>query len=191
MRNCLPLIGLSFLALAACKPPSTDADMLREMPEAAPSFASDPLPSPETRGALWAPSPQNAQRLLYGIPGDPALVALECLEPQGAAASLQITRLSPADEDAGALLALVGNGHIGRLAVDAEQVGGRIVWRGELLAADTAWEPLAGPRQVTLTVPGAGMVTLNPSEVPAAFLAQCRGVADPTQAPATPPSPLP
>ncbi|WP_299193538.1 hypothetical protein [uncultured Erythrobacter sp.] len=166
----------AFVPLAACKPPPTDADMARGMPEAAPTFASEPLPSPETEGAMWAPSPQNDARLLYGIPEQPALVALECLDAGSAAPSLQLTRLSPADEDAEALLALVGNGHIGRLEVDAEEVGGRIVWRGELLASDLAWEPLAGPRQVTLTVPGAGMVTLNPSEAPAALVSECRGV---------------
>ena len=176
MRNCSSLLVVSILALAACKPPPTDADMARDMPEAAPTFASDPLPSPETEGAMWAPSQQDEARLIYGIPGEPALVALECLDADSTAPTLQITRLSPADEDAGALLALVGNGHIGRMEVDAEEVNGRIVWRGELLASDTAWEPLTGPRQLTLTVPGAGMVTLNPSEVPAAFVGQCRGV---------------
>lgn len=161
------------LTLAACKPPPTDADMLREMPEAEPTFASDPLPSPETEGALWAPSPQDAARIIYGIPGEPALLALDCLN-ESAPPRLRITRIAPADEGAGALLALVGNGHIGRIAVDASDVGGRNVWRGEALAADLVWEPLKGPRSLTITVPGAGMVTVNPSALPSRFVEACR-----------------
>ncbi len=169
------LLGIAlFSLLAACKPPPTDADLARDMPAAAPSFASDPLPSPETEGAVWALSPQAERRIIYGVPGEPALIALECIEDTGELPSLQITRLSPADEGAGALLALVGNGHIGRIAVDARDVGGRDFWQGDLQAAATQWEPLTGPRQLTVTVPGAGMVTVNPSTIPGELIEACR-----------------
>ena len=161
--------------LAACKPPPTDADMRRVLPEAEPSFASDPMPSPDTTDAVWAYSERGEERLLYGTPGEPALVALECVRSEGSLGALRITRLAQADEGAGALLALVGNGHIGRIEVDASEVGNRLAWEGEEPAADTVWEPLAGPRQLTLTVPGAGMVTLNPSTLPAELIETCRG----------------
>ncbi|QFT78454.1 hypothetical protein [Erythrobacter sp. THAF29] len=165
---------VAVLAFAACKPPPTDAGLDRAMPAEEPIFASDPLPSPDTEGAMWAPSTEEG-RIIYGKPGEPALVSLECVEREGQSEALRITRLSPADEGAGALLALIGNGAIGRIEVDATEVGSRHVWQGELPAADTAWEPLAGPRQVTVTVPGAGMVTLNPSEMPWQLLNECRG----------------
>ncbi len=169
------LIGIALLGLlAACKPPPTDADLARDMPQAAPTFASDPLPSPETEGAVWALSTQAEQRMIYGVPGEPALAALECSEETGELPTLRITRLSPADEGAGALLALVGNGHIGRIAVDARDMGGRTFWQGDLQAAAIQWEPLAGPRQLTVTVPGAGMVTLNPSTLPGELIEACR-----------------
>jgi hypothetical protein len=71
-------------------------------------------------------------------------------------------------------MALIGNGHIGRIAVDQVEIGGRSVWQGEASAALTAWEPLAGPRQLTATVPGAGMVTLNPSALPRDLIEDCR-----------------
>lgn len=161
----------ALIALAACKPPPTDADMARDMPEAEPAFASDPLPSPDTEGAAWVPTSQD--RLIYGIPGQPALVALECLERDSVAPSVRITRLSPADEGAGALLALVGNGHIGRVAVDAREVNGRIVWQGEALASDLLWEPFKGPRALGVTVPGAGRVEINPSTLPGLFIEIC------------------
>lgn len=148
--------------------------MLRDMPEAAPTFASDPLPSPETEGAVWARSQRVEGRIIYGVPGEPALLALECERDDPTAPTLTITRISPADEGAGALLALVGNGHIGRIAVDATEVNGRLIWLGEASALDEVWEPLAGPRELIATVPGAGMVTLNSSALPAIMIATCR-----------------
>ncbi|MEO0590127.1 MAG: hypothetical protein AAFZ11_06150 [Pseudomonadota bacterium] len=166
-------LATSLTALAACKPPPTDAGLKRDAAEEAPAYASDPLPSPDTEGAVWARSPQNAQRIVYGVPGKPALMALTCLSGEGLP-RLQVTRMSPADAGAGAILAFVGNGHIGRMDVDAITVTGRIVWQGTTLAADAALEPLAGPRQLTATVPGAGMVTLNPSPLPMEFLEDCR-----------------
>ncbi len=173
------LAAFSVLFLAACKPPPTDADMNRDLPQAAPVFASAPLPSPDTEGAMWARTSnqsggQNGPRLIYGIPGSPALIALECVGDEGALPAIQITRLTQADEDAGALLALVGNGHIGRIEVDETEVGGRSVWQGSAPAADIVWEPLVGPRQLTVTVPGAGMVTMNPSALPAQLIENCR-----------------
>lgn len=161
--------------LAACKPPPTDADLRRTVPAAEPVIASAPLPSPDTEGAVWAHSPAQAGRLIYGIPGNPALLALECLDEPGELPALQITRFSPADNGAGALLALVGNGHIGRIAVDAVKVNGASVWRGQAPAGMTLWEPLAGPRQLAVTVPGAGMVTVNPSTLPRELIESCRG----------------
>ena len=166
-------LAISIAAVSACKPPPTDADLSRDVPEAAPTYASDPLPSPETEGAFWAISPSHSDRLIYGVPGSPALLALECLAER-APPRLAITRLSPADEGAGALLAMVGNGHIGRIEVDAVEAGGRFVWRGETLAADTDFEPMAGPRSFTVTVPGAGLVQVNEGEVAMQFLENCR-----------------
>ena len=173
MRNVAVLAILAPLFLAtACKPPPTDADMLREIPEAAPSFASEPLASPSTEGAKWALSERIEGRLIYGVPGEPALLSLDC--DTADSPTIRITRISPADDGAGALLALVGNGHIGRLAVDATDVGGRSIWVGEAQAVDEVWEPLAGPRELIATVPGAGTVGINASIVPGLHIEACR-----------------
>ncbi len=168
------IAAVTVLLLASCKPPPTDADMVRDMPQEAAIFASDPLASPDTEGAFWAvPSPDEA-RIIYGVSGQPPLAALTCVSPDDMIPALQITRLSPADEGAKALLAIVGNGHIGRIPVDSTDVRGRGVWHGGAPAADTAWEALSGPRQLTLTVPGAGIVTLNPSALPGELIEACR-----------------
>jgi len=174
------IVLASLVGIAACKPPPTDADMQREMPSVAPSFASPGIDSPPSEGALWAESSQPG-RIIYGIPGEPIQVALKCANE-----TIEITRFAKADSGAQALLAMVGNGNIGRMKVDAvEQDSGR-VWQGSEIASSDVWEALAGPRQLTLTVPGAGMVTLNPSALPSAFVATCRG--DPIAEEQSPPA---
>lgn len=140
--------------------------MLREMDME--NFASAPLPSPDTTGAVWAVSQNAEERLIYGVPSEPALMALECTNR-----SIRITRNSPADEGAGAMLALVGNGHIGRLPVDATMVNGRSFWVGSEPAMSDVWEPLAGSRELIATVPGAGTVELHPSPLPRALIEAC------------------
>jgi hypothetical protein len=159
------------LALAACKPPPTDSGLVRAMPDAAPTFASEPLASPDTTGAAWVET--SPTRIVYGIPGEPALMSLECLG-KGHRAQVRITRISPADEGAGALMALIGNGEIGRIAVDATPVKGRLLWQSEVPAADPRLDPLIGAEEVTATVPGAGKLVLNPHPLPTEMLAECR-----------------
>ncbi|MCK0127795.1 hypothetical protein [Erythrobacter sp. F6033] len=176
------ILSFPVLALAACKPPPTDAGLDREMPASEPTYASEPLASPDTEGAIWAQSTE-ANRIIYGVPGEPALIALACIERDGQSEVMRITRISPADEGAGALLALIGNGSIGRIEVDATKQGRSFVWQGELPAADTKWEPFNGPRQATVTVPGAGMVTLNASRLPEELLSECRGIPPVVEAP--------
>ena len=171
MRTAFAL--LTFGAVCACKPPPTDADMRRDGPDAETSSASAPLPSPESEGAVWTFSGLDPDRIIYGGPGSPAQLARTCL-PDQTPTRVQITRMSHADEGAGALLAFVGNGHIGRIEVDATPVEGETIWQGDLPAADNRLEPLAGPRQFTATIPGAGMVTVNPSATPMEWLQSCR-----------------
>ena len=146
------------------------------MPEAELEFASEPLPSPDVEGAIWAGS-ATPGRVVYGVPGSPALMAMQCIEDSDDpdASSVVIARISPADEGAGALMALIGNGDIGRVEMDATETEQGIIWQGEFLASDTRLNALSGPREVTATLPGAGMVTLNPSQVPMRLLAECRG----------------
>ncbi|MBD2841234.1 hypothetical protein [Erythrobacter rubeus] len=186
MKRFMPLLVL--VPIFGCKPPPTDADLARDMPPPPETFASEPLPSPETEGAVWARSAEEG-RIIYGIPGKPALLALSCVEGEREddAGTMRIIRLAKADEGAQALLALIGNGAIGRIAVDATEIGNRSVWQGDLAASDTAWEPLAGPRSMTVTVPGAGIVSVNPSPLPEQLLGACRASAQITE-PAPPAS---
>jgi hypothetical protein len=126
-------------------------------------------------------------RLVYGEPGKPVLLALECIAPATSEARLRITRHAPADDGAGALLALIGNGRIGRFPVDATDIGGRALWQGEVSALLPGWDALKPEREATATVPGAGLVKLNPSPLPMELVTACRGEkSQPADAPVPP-----
>ncbi|WP_296307859.1 hypothetical protein [Erythrobacter sp.] len=162
------------VSLAGCKPPPTDNAAARVSLIAPAEGPSAPLPSPDTTRAIWA-STGSALRLVYGVPGEPVLLALECLDPATPEARLKITRHAPADPGASAILALIGNGYIGRLPVEAASLKGQRVWEGEVPALTPEWDALKPEREATVTVPGAGLVRLNPSPLPMALVEACRG----------------
>ncbi len=169
MRRALTLAAVLVAALAGCKPPPTDSAVSRVSLVAPASGPSEPLPSPDVTGAVWAATP-NPLRLVYGVPGKPVLLAIECLEPAAPTARLKITRQSPADPGASALLALIGNGYIGRFPVDAANVKGQSLWQGEAPAIVKEWDALKPE---------------NPSPLPMALVTMCRGNLSP-EPPAAP-----
>lgn len=132
--------------------------MFTGQPDAPPA----PLDSPDSEGGFWAASGDEG-RIIYGQGGKAPLMALQCVG-SGTATHIQIERLSPADEGAAAFFAIVGNSHVARIPVDATKVDGGFIWRGVVAANDPDLAALTGPREVTATLPGAGMVTLYPSE---------------------------
>ncbi len=175
---CLAILCLA-AALSACKPPPTDAAVARVSLLGPVGGPSAPLASPDTTGAIWTSTPANPLRMVYGVPGKPVLLALECLASATPEARLRITRHAPADAGASALLALIGNGWIGRFPVAATPVGGRALWQGEVPALQREWDALKPEREATVTVPGAGLVRLNPSPLPMALVNACRAAGAP------------
>ncbi len=176
------------LALCACKPPATD-DYVERVDLAQTSAAvGEPLPSPDATDAVWAQT--TADRIVYGIPGQVPFLALACDVNAAGAAQIHITRFAPADARAKALLALIGNGHIARLPVDAKWNGRAWLWEGSVSADDPRSEVLTGTRKITATLPGAGMLDLNPSPMPSQLVEACRqkqmAAAPPKSAPRQP-----
>lgn len=175
MKPLAVLAGLAFAsALAGCNPPQSDAAVALDGASIGPS---EPLPSPDTTDAVWAVSGKQPGRLVYGVPGQPVLVSLECRGGATPDAQLVITRNAAADKGAGALLALIGNRMVARVPVDATEQGGKRVWQGTAPAALEQWDALADPVDATVTVPGAGLVRLNASPLPVQLVKACRGAA--------------
>ena len=163
---------LALAMLAACKPPASDEAFARTMVTRAINGPSQPLASPDSKAAIWSAG-STPGRILYGQPGAAPWLALAC-ETVGKEAMIRISRLAPADEGAGAMLALIGNGHRARLAVDAVWDGQQRIWEGRIAALDPALDVLTGRREVTATVPGAGEVRINPGSAPGELIRQCR-----------------
>ena len=188
MRRVLALLPL--VAVAACKPPASDDYIERTRIGAPAEGPSEPIDSPDTQDAIWAPATENT-RLLYGVPGERPLFAVECLS-EGGEPMLGYTRFARADAHAKAVLALIGNGHVARLKIDAAQVGDVWRWEGAIEAADERLDVLTGNREVEATVPGAGSVILNPSSLPGELVERCRALGEPLgEVPATEPTPAP
>ena len=171
MRICFgPLLGL--LIISACKPPPSDEAVSHGVVIDLARGPSQPIDSPDSSKAIWADS-KTPGRLIYGNPGETPMLALSCIEV-GEYRALRFTRFALADAGAGAFLALIGNAHVARLPVDATAHGDAYLWEAALPADDPKWEVLTGRREVTATIPGAGMITINPSDKPAALIEKCR-----------------
>ncbi len=172
MRLAFAAVGTCLLALSACKPPATDGFAERQQRAVNTDGPSEPLASPDTQGAIWSES-ASAMRLIYGKPGERPLFAMAC-EIHNRAPALRFTRFASADEGAQAFLALIGNGHVARVPVDsvASETGFR--WEGTADPMDDRMEAFSGARTVTATIPGAGMVRLNPSPLPGELVNSCR-----------------
>lgn len=162
----------ALLLVTACKPPASDEYVTRERIAAERDAPRAPIDSPDTEGAVWAYS-QDRERLLYGKPGATPLMALACED-----GVLRYTRFVEADAHAKAVLAMIGNGHVERFWIDAEQDGEAWIWRGRTPADDPRLEVLTGPRTVEATVPGGGSIILNPSRLPAQFITDCAPLPD-------------
>lgn len=187
MRRTLALAPLALLA--ACKPPASDDYVERTRIETPVEGPSEPIDSPDTEGAIWAPAERDT-RLLYGKPGERPLFALECLS-DGKGPEMGYTRFAKADPHAQAILALIGNGHVSRLKIDAAQVGDAWRWEGTVPASDPRLDVLTGAREVEATVPGAGSVILNPSSLPGELVERCRALDEPLSEEVLPPEPSP
>lgn len=174
------------LALTAgCNPPAAE-DYVARVGVAARETPLPPIDSPDTKGAAWVATPGNPERLVYGKPGERVLFALACTGA-AMAPTLTYTRFERADPQAKAVLALIGNGHVARLKIDATRKGTSWLWQGSEPAASLNFEGLTGGRQVEATVPGAGSLILNPSPLPGELIQRCRAralPADPESAPA-------
>lgn len=169
------LTALLLVALAACRPPASDRyvqriELARERD--GPQVLMD---TPQVEGAIWAGS-GGSGRIVFGKPGDPPLLALACIGSGGERA-VEVTRFAKTDPRAKGMMALIGNGHIERLKIDAKWNGRGWLWQGRYRPADTRLDALTGVRKLELTIPGAGTLKLEGSPRPGELIEFCRRLA--------------
>lgn len=102
---------------------------------------------------------------------------------------LKVTRFAQTDPGAKGMMALVGNGHVERLKVDALSLGGQRawLWQGRFDPADPRLDAFTGGRQLELTIPGAGTLKLPASPRPREVIETCRRLVGPAIGVQTPP----
>ncbi len=167
-------IILAALLLAAChSQPSASTPAARIALDQVGQDGSDQYVSPDTTGAGW--QADGAQRIGFSLPGKPAWLTLACEQPDPAAApNIRFIRHAPADPGAKALFAVIGNGRIARLKIDAIRDGKSWHWEGAVPVDDPRLDVLKGPNRIEATLPGAGTLKLNASSMPGQLLAECR-----------------
>jgi hypothetical protein len=167
--------ALMLAALAACRPPASDGYVQRIDLAAGDRGPTVEATSPQVEGAIWASS-GGLDRIVFGKPGQPPFLALACIGA-GAKRAVEVTRFAQTDPKAKGMMALVGNGHVERLKIDAEYNGRGWLWRGRYRPADTRLDALTGVRKLELTIPGAGTLVLQGSNEPAQLIELCRRLA--------------
>jgi len=171
------LSALLLEALAACRPAASDG-YVQWIDLAANDRGPRVEPtSPQVEGAIWASS-GGPERIVFGKPGAPPFLALACIGT-GSARAIEVTRFAQTDPEAKGMMALVGNGHVERLKIDAEYNGRGWLWRGRYRPADTRLEAFTGTRKLELTIPGAGTLVLEGSTDPGQLIELCRRLSAP------------
>ncbi len=169
--------ALMLLVLAACRPPASDRYVQRielGRDNDRPHVLAE---SPQVDGAIWASS-GGPERIVFGKPGSPPFLAIACTGT-GAGRAIEITRFAQTDPRAQGMMALIGNGHVERLKIDAKWNGRGWLWQGRYRPADTRLDALTGARRLELTIPGAGTLKLEGSPRPGEVIELCRRLAAP------------
>lgn len=164
-------------AVAACRPPAAERYVERFELDATNRGPTVLMQAPQTDGAIWVSS-GGPERIVFGQPGKAPLLALEC-KGTGAGRVLGVTRFERTDRGAEGMMALVGNGHVARLKIDARSTPRGWLWHGNYAPADPRLDALTGVRKLELTIPGAGTLVLEGSPKPGELIERCRRLASP------------
>jgi hypothetical protein len=177
---------LVLVALAACRPPASDRYVQRIELGADTDRPRVEAVSPDVEGAIWASS-GGPERIVFGKPGAPPYLALACTGA-GQNRVIEVTRFAETDPHAKGMMALIGNGHVERLKIDAKYNGRGWLWQGRYLPADSRLDALTGVRKLELTIPGAGTLKLEGDPRPGEVIELCRRLSAPrVNAPPIPP----
>lgn len=110
----------------------------------------------------------------FGVTGQPDLLGIACTHGADGTAALRLTRTTRAQDGAKALFALIGNGRITRLPMDAVRAGEPGEWQTTIPAADERLDVLKGGNRIEGTLPGGGTLLMPASSEPGRLLDECR-----------------
>jgi hypothetical protein len=169
---------------AACQPAEPDAAAVERIDLDAPVERAPPFGAglPDAAGAGWELAPDN-RSLRYANPAGEPLLSLACDLPPDAPPRVRLVQHAPAPPGAKALFALVGNGMVARVNMDARVYGTRWRWEGSLPAAAPKLDALTGEREVIATMPGGGEIRLAGSPLPQRLIGWCRQQGRPSPLP--------
>lgn len=171
------LAALALALLAACRPPASDDYVQRIELSAGNRGPQVLMTSPDVEGAIWAGG-GGPQRIVFGKPGAIPYLALACIG-EGPRRLLEVTRFAATEPGAKGMMALVGNGHVERLKIDAWSNGRAWLWQGRYEPADPRLDALTGARKLELTIPGAGTLVLEGSQRAGELVELCRRLSAP------------
>ena len=135
------------------------------------ALPSDTAPL-QPEGAVWQAAAPD--QVTFGLPGQRPLLAIACTRDSAGLAAIRILRATRAEAGAKALFAMIGNGRISRLSLDARQPGEAGQWEGTIPAIDPRLDVLRGGSSIEATLPGGGTLKLPASSAPGRLLAECR-----------------
>ena len=164
------------LTLSACLP--SGGDPAQQSPDNAIRIAlpSEPtpleLPPRQPEGAAWS-APGNGS-VNFGLPGQPALLSISCIHTPDGTARIAYVRRTRAEMGAKALLAIEGNGHVARVAMDVVEAGDPGEWQGAIDASLETASAVKGGASMVATLPGGGALKLPPSPEAGRLLDACR-----------------
>jgi hypothetical protein len=169
----VPVLLISCAALAACRgEPEEPTQAQRISLDDARGRATEPVVSPDTRGAVWAVT-GDARAIDFGHPGAAPLLTLAC-NLRDTPATLTLVRHTLSRPGQKALLPVIGNGTISRFKVDAALADGEWRWEGRFAATDPQLDVFTGPRELEATLPGGGTLQIGGSRIPGEFVNWCR-----------------
>ena len=133
------------------------------------------MASPDSSEWGWTVD-QSGQAIHFGPRGDSQSkpwLTLDCRlgdDPP----EMRIIRHAPTRPGLKALFPVQGNGVRSRFFADATLDKGEWRWEAAVPADDPQLEVFTGPRDITATMPGAGMLEIAGSRIPGEFVAWCR-----------------
>ncbi len=169
-------IGLLPLTLSACSP--SGGDPAQQSPDNAIRIALPSEPAPlelapqQPAGAEWSAAGNGSVN--FGLPGQLPLLSISCTLSAEGKSRIAYVRRTRAAEGAKALLAIEGNGHVARVAMDVVRAGDPGEWRGAIDAALETSGAIKGGASMTATLPGGGALKMPPSPDAGRLLDACR-----------------